>query len=73
MRYGWKAPASPQEKGATTLGGITLPNTFAPAPSTQPVVRQSPMPVLTWSPNIVPRNCIPVSRVPSGVQSCTSP
>src|SRR5215467_7852561 len=31
------------------------------------------MPVFTWSPNIVPRNCRPVSRTPDGVQSATDP
>ena len=31
--------ASPHEKGATILGGIAVPNTFAPAPITLPVVR----------------------------------
>src|ERR687893_745241 len=47
--------------------------TFDPAPTTHPVVRRSPIPVLAWSPNIVPRNWRPLSRTPSGVQSETVP
>ena len=41
--YGARAP---HENGATAFGGI-VSNTFAPAPSTQPVVRRRPMPVFT--------------------------
>src|SRR6185312_1514959 len=64
---------SPHENGATNLGCVAAPKTFAPAPSTVPVVSIVPMPVLTWSPNMVPRNCCPVSTIPAGVHRCTVP
>src|SRR5690606_40488062 len=65
--------ASPHANGATTFGGIALPNTLAPAPITQPVVRRVPIPVFTWSPSRLPRNCRPAARTPSGVQRVAAP
>src|SRR6185437_8624819 len=64
---------SPHENGATNLGCVPAPKTLAPVPSTDPVVSIVPMPVFTWSPNMVPRNCWPVSTTPAGVHMCTVP
>ena len=64
---------SPHANGGTSFGGIMLPNTFAPAPRMHPVVSRVPMPVFTWSPIRLPRNCMPVSRSPCDVRRVTVP
>src|SRR5689334_17263169 len=64
---------SSHEKGGTYLGGMPDPNTFAPAPTTVPVVSRVPIPVFAWSPSSDPSLFVRVSCSPLGVHSCTEP
>src|SRR5690606_21445833 len=56
----------PQVNGGTYFGGMPGPTMDEPAPTTVPVFRSVPMPVLTWSPSRQPSLIAPASTSPAG-------
>src|SRR5690606_11166015 len=71
--YSADSVAVPHVNGGTYFGGMPGPTMDEPAPTTVPVFRSVPIPVLTWSPSRQPSLIAPASTSPDGVHTRTGP